>query len=769
MKKFSTNHYYKLIAFFIILSAVPVIITGVLSYQQSSAAIINYSEEEKKQNIFQIQTNVEQILEYVDLSVTYFVRSAQTQHYLRQDMKAATFSDFHKLRSDLNHLQTLDTGIEDIVLVSMEHRWLINNDGLQHLTHEDYDTIYSDYINTAEQSSWKVENAENIELPNATKKSCPQYINLVKKLPIRNSNPSGMVSVLIPTCELDETMAKKTEMESFIVLDESDSMIAHSNQNVIGKQSYLPPSLLESIHKDSGQGQFNFEIEETDYKVSYRVSDYNDWTYLSFVEMGDLHNKSSAIGWVTIWICGILLVLSMIISFIGSKILYKPIKKLKLAIDHTQDSPLPEHNRNQNEFELIETHINQLSNKNNQLERRMQSQINQLKQLFVMRLLQGKVSQHELPLKLKNFNYDIANGTWLTTFSLQIDSVENSKFENSDQDLLLFAINNLIEDLISTNDRLTPVVINDVQVTVLMSRCQDDAQYTHFINQKAKIIQEHIQEFFGLSASIGISKPFDSLIEAPKSFKESKEALKYRLKLGYRSIIFYENLNRKYTTLASYPTSIRNRLLDAIKLSDKSTAIEETQAFFDYLQKHDMHHQQMELYISRLLYELVELRELLGVSKQTVEYEELTVTLEDFHTFHELRNWLTSAIIFPLIDHAEARAESKNKKISDLMIQLIQDRYNEDLSLDIVAAELHYNPNYLSSIFQKETHYSFSEYLLHFRLSKAKEWLTTTNMSVKEIAEQLQYNNSQNFIRSFRKLEGITPGKYRSRYKARQA
>jgi AraC-like DNA-binding protein len=34
-------------------------------------------------------------------------------------------------------------------------------------------------------------------------------------------------------------------------------------------------------------------------------------------------------------------------------------------------------------------------------------------------------------------------------------------------------------------------------------------------------------------------------------------------------------------------------------------------------------------------------------------------------------------------------------------------------------------------------------------------------MPVKEIAAKLRYNNSQNFIRSFRKIEGMTPGQYR--------
>ncbi|MNR68487.1 DNA-binding transcriptional regulator AraC [compost metagenome] len=50
----------------------------------------------------------------------------------------------------------------------------------------------------------------------------------------------------------------------------------------------------------------------------------------------------------------------------------------------------------------------------------------------------------------------------------------------------------------------------------------------------------------------------------------------------------------------------------------------------------------------------------------------------------------------------------------------------------------------------------------------AKKWLEETDMPVKDIAARLRYNNSQNFIRSFRKQEGMTPGQYRENAGARQ-
>lgn len=111
------------------------------------------------------------------------------------------------------------------------------------------------------------------------------------------------------------------------------------------------------------------------------------------------------------------------------------------------------------------------------------------------------------------------------------------------------------------------------------------------------------------------------------------------------------------------------------------------------------------------------------------------------------------------------RAETPaRRKISDQMAEIIRKEFDTPLSLDAVAKRLHYNSNYLSGMFNKEMNMTFSEYLADCRLAAARRWLLETPLPVKDIARRLQYNNPQNFIRSFRKAQGVTPGEYRLRY-----
>ena len=96
-----------------------------------------------------------------------------------------------------------------------------------------------------------------------------------------------------------------------------------------------------------------------------------------------------------------------------------------------------------------------------------------------------------------------------------------------------------------------------------------------------------------------------------------------------------------------------------------------------------------------------------------------------------------------------------------------------DMSLDRpirtadLAALVGYTEYYLTEKFKKETGQSVSQYIRAARIARAKVLLTSTSLSVREIAERLAFNTPNYFIQSFRALEGLTPAQYRRQ--ARQA
>lgn len=154
--------------------------------------------------------------------------------------------------------------------------------------------------------------------------------------------------------------------------------------------------------------------------------------------------------------------------------------------------------------------------------------------------------------------------------------------------------------------------------------------------------------------------------------------------------------------------------------------------------------------------------ELLGGDPPLMEQLHALSSVED------ARNWFKSQMIEPVVSVYEDQRRTKYQTISQEVVQMIHDRYDTDISLEACSNMLNYHPSYISKVLRQELGISFSDYLMQYRLNKAKEMLEDTEMKISEIAEKLRYNNSQNFIRSFRKLAGMTPGTYRAEFIERQ-
>ena len=56
---------------------------------------------------------------------------------------------------------------------------------------------------------------------------------------------------------------------------------------------------------------------------------------------------------------------------------------------------------------------------------------------------------------------------------------------------------------------------------------------------------------------------------------------------------------------------------------------------------------------------------------------------------------------------------------------------------------------------------NFKNYLSIYRIEKSKEIMQgNSGLRIKDLAELVGYNSSNTFIRTFRKYEGVSPGKY---------
>ena len=92
----------------------------------------------------------------------------------------------------------------------------------------------------------------------------------------------------------------------------------------------------------------------------------------------------------------------------------------------------------------------------------------------------------------------------------------------------------------------------------------------------------------------------------------------------------------------------------------------------------------------------------------------------------------------------------------------IREHYTEELSMQDVARAMNYSDAYFCKLFKQCFKVNFSAWLNEFRVEKAKELLTATRLSVREVSIACGYADANYFARVFKRITGMTPSEYRS-------
>lgn len=108
---------------------------------------------------------------------------------------------------------------------------------------------------------------------------------------------------------------------------------------------------------------------------------------------------------------------------------------------------------------------------------------------------------------------------------------------------------------------------------------------------------------------------------------------------------------------------------------------------------------------------------------------------------------------------------------NDLLIKLeslLSDYFNSEQihvlgvpTVQYISNELNVSANYLSDMLRNLTGQSTQQHIHNYLIEKAKEILTTTNLSISEIAYQFGFEYTQSFSKLFKNKTSITPLKYR--------
>lgn len=259
----------------------------------------------------------------------------------------------------------------------------------------------------------------------------------------------------------------------------------------------------------------------------------------------------------------------------------------------------------------------------------------------------------------------------------------------------------------------------------------------------------------------GVGELFVDIDSVPDSYNQAESFIEildfYK---GHHAVENITVSDSNYTLSEMHPISFK-KMRHALSIGDYELIESEMKAIFQELISNGSHPSYVK-YLSFIIFSDID-REFECFDKE--KYQEIAKKLDQAETYEDLEMILLSSLESTR-DLSEMRTYNPNVQ---KVLEIVFDRFSEDLSISLIAEELHLNPMYLGQLFKKEMKKSFSQYLNNFRVKEAQLLLNHSNYNVNEIASLVGYSSSGYFYKNFKKECGLSPGEYREMYQDKKS
>lgn len=282
------------------------------------------------------------------------------------------------------------------------------------------------------------------------------------------------------------------------------------------------------------------------------------------------------------------------------------------------------------------------------------------------------------------------------------------------------------------------------------------------IRERQQSIVESILEClrgYDIAFCLGVGRRYDTLEGAKKSFWEAHAALDVLSSKGCKSggVLYQHDIvldERKRSALM--PGYMEEYVYTSMEQEDPAAVVREYDKYFETAKQQGISFEEVKRRIADIE---------VGFGKRfDVPSEETRAAVErilNAEHFESLSNMVRDFVIRTAA-MLEMRKRKKNINIVEHAEAYIQEHYAESISLDDVARHVNLSQHYFSRFFKHEKGVGFTDYLTKVRIDHAIELLFLEELSIKEIAYMVGFNDPNYFFKIFKKTTGFTPGEYKS-------
>jgi AraC-like DNA-binding protein len=679
----------------------------------------------------QVKENLDQKIQMVEYAFSTYSSTQSFSDTMEQPFSVTNYRQVREINSQLAYIGVMGIENASYQLVNLNQHWKIEEGSLKQIDDTEF-AAFQALIDNQRYLYWLPEDG---------------YLKMVMTLPVFRQETTALGIAEIQDHTIAQLVADHDD--SFLNIFHADGQLLFDNGEVI--DSDLHETMIAAAHDD---GIFT-DKENNKYVVTQ--SDYNQWYHVIRLAPASVSQAIRELRSGLIVIGSLLIILFLLVSYRIAIVATSPINRIgELLKPKKQGQKL--------EVNQLISDIDQVLHQNHDLAVKVEHQKPELESLFLLNLFRGCISEADSHLKLSQFGYEVSETEHFAVLLIQIDDLCGR--ETATIDIFLLAIENLVSEIIPANLRFQPIISSqETQGTILkLPESVDQKQvltYCQKIHQAAK-------DYLKIKISCGVSQSYDRLVETKLAVDNAKEALHYRMNLGEEVIIFFDDIAAQLdnNAIVQYPREAESTFLDAMRSGDLATI----KTSYTEVVREIIHENKNPLTIESALFKLinsiVQLGQLLGADHTSLQNSrKVYQSVLNQTSLFKVEQIIYQELVLPIVETTQAKTDREIRSLSEKMVLIVHQQYDQDLSLDSIAEQLHYNANYLSNVFKKELSINFADYLQNYRLQVAKKWLRETDLTIKEIAANLQYTNSQNFIRFFKKKEQMTPGEYRKRSK----
>lgn len=591
---------------------------------------------------------------------------------------------------------------------------------------------------------------------------------LTHNIPGDSRIPFGTIVVTIDYEKLAQLLQVNTGHDNgvtFLINEENKLLVTSNNKN---SSEFLVALRDKALQQENQGDSFPLKWEGETYSVTFGEMERigSEWKYISAAPTKSITAPIIFISRLILNISLLVLGIAIIMTWFVSNNIYRPLNKLIQTLINKEKESWSHHNKD--EFELIKERWSHLTDKSEDLQKQLITQIPQLKYNFLMQLRNGYLSNHteeDLYNKMENYGWEIKQKSFMVLDTQLTGAYEAEITTEKDEMLFTFAVANIMDELAQKYfGQFTILNYYDLSVSMFLVLEESEGLKEKLLSF-SKEITAAINKILHLKVTITLSERTDQIKQIPFIFNQVSQGKLYRDFENKNQLIDLSQINIESATKKNkYPFETEKKIIQSIRRG----YINETEQLVREFLKELTEDENKEIHIQQGMIQLLSTiqHEIIRSGIQPSELYDDNNMMEKLTQIREIEwmvRWVIDKVIAPYIQILESRMDIEMKTLVENTKEYINNNYmREDLSLETCADIEGISSYTLSKAFNNILNINFIDYLTNIRIEKAKDLLLNTDKKIGEISEDVGYQRSY-FNRVFKRQVGITPSQYRKK------